>query len=95
MIVLQAMAILIEWPWLALAPAALLFVVWRLARSWLAAAASVLWLAYALYEYLMHLRVLCTGECNIRIDLIVLYPTLLAATLAALAHAARRWRQAR
>jgi hypothetical protein len=40
-----------------------------------------LWLLYAGYEYLMFMRVLCTGECNIRVDLLLIYPALLAATL--------------
>jgi hypothetical protein len=93
MFVLQAMVILIEWPWLALAPAAVLLAVWRLARSRLALAAAVLWALYAGYEYMMHFRVLCTGECNIRLDLILLYPLLLVLTLGALAHGA--WRRTR
>ena len=30
----------------------------------------------------MKLRILCSGECNIRIDLLALYPVLAAASLA-------------
>lgn len=44
--------------------------------------ASVAWLLYAVYEYLMHTRVLCSGECNIRVDLLLLWPVLLILTLA-------------
>jgi hypothetical protein len=91
MVVLQAMAILIEWPWLASVAAAVMAAVYAATRSRLAAGASVLWLLYAAYEHLMHFRVLCAGECNIRVDLLVLYPLLLAATLAGLAHGA--WRR--
>ena len=40
--------------------------------------AGVLWSLYSLYEALMYLRILCTGECNIRIDLLLIYPLLLA-----------------
>ncbi|MBC7601308.1 MAG: hypothetical protein H7255_01425 [Ramlibacter sp.] len=29
----------------------------------------------------MFARVLCSGECNIRVDLLVIYPVLLGATL--------------
>ena len=43
---------------------------WRRARS--AAMAGLLWLAYGSHEYLIHLRVLCAGECNIRVDLLVI-----------------------
>ena len=35
------------------------------------------WIFYSLYEYLMYTRVLCTGECNIRVDLLLIYPVLL------------------
>lgn len=37
---------------------------------------GLLWLAYAVYEYLMFKRVLCSGECNIRVDLLLIYPIL-------------------
>ena len=30
----------------------------------------------------MYLRVLCMGECNIRIDLLLIYPLLLIASIA-------------
>ena len=46
--------------------------------------ASVLWILYAGYEALMKLRVLCSGECNIRVDLLVLYPALFLVSLAAI-----------
>jgi len=32
---------------------------------------------YAAYEWLVQGRILCSGECDIRIDLLVLYPALL------------------
>ena len=40
-----------------------------------------LWALYALYEYLMYRRVLCSGECNIRVDLLIIYPMLLSVTI--------------
>ncbi len=51
----------------------------RVPGSWLAALG---WMLYAPYEYLMHLRVLCSGECNIRVDLLLLWPLLLFTSLA-------------
>ena len=42
---------------------------------------ALLWLAYCVYEYLMYARVLCSGECNIRVDLLLIYPALLGSTL--------------
>jgi hypothetical protein len=68
-------------PLLALLPAlAFLLLGWRLNRqNVLVAGAS--WLVYSLYELGMYARILCSGECNIRIDLLVIHPLLLVATL--------------
>ncbi len=44
---------------------------------------GLLWVAYSIYEYLIYLRILCTGECNIRIDLLIIYPLLIVASLVA------------
>jgi hypothetical protein len=38
---------------------------------------GIMWLLYALYETGMQRRWLCSGECNIRVDLLVIYPLLL------------------
>ena len=45
---------------------------------------GMLWLAYLPYEYGMTLRLLCSGECNIRVDLLVIYPLLVALSVASL-----------
>jgi hypothetical protein len=42
---------------------------------------GVFWLLYAAYETAMRQRWLCSGECNIRVDLLLLYPALLLVTL--------------
>ena len=44
--------------------------------------AGIAWLLYAPYEFLMYARVLCSGECNIRVDLLLLWPLLLGISLA-------------
>lgn len=49
-----------------------------------AARAAVLWIVYCLYEFGMKWRVLCTGECNIRTDLLIIWPILLLTSGAAL-----------
>jgi len=54
--------------------------------------AAIAWLAYALYEEAMRRRILCSGECNIRIDLLLLYPVLLVISLVAFVSAVR-WRR--
>jgi hypothetical protein len=42
---------------------------------------ALLWGAYAIYEYAMKLNFLCSGGCNIRVDLLLLYPLLLMTTI--------------
>ena len=43
--------------------------------------ATILWLLYAVWEYLIVIEVLCDAKCNIRIDLLLIWPALLIATL--------------
>ena len=78
------MAVFIEQPLLGLAPAALFGALFALSKSRVVLAAGLLWLAYFPYEYGMKLRLLCSGDCNIRIDLLVLYPVLILVSLAGL-----------
>lgn len=52
---------------------------WRMPGT---GAAALAWLAYAPYEWAMHARVLCSGECNIRVDLLLFWPVLLCLSLA-------------
>lgn len=67
-------------------PIALLIAV-ALALGWRASSRrgvlvlAMFWVAYAIYEYLMFTRILCSGECNIRVDLLLIYPALLGCTL--------------
>jgi hypothetical protein len=84
------LGIMIAYPWLAFAAAGVLVALWLWRRARSAAVAATLWIAYGVYETLMHLRVLCTGECNIRVDLLLFYPVLLVATLVALWRTLRR-----
>jgi hypothetical protein len=93
MIVLQWMAVFIALPWLAFATAMLLALLALALRSRFVGVAALAWAAYGMYEYLQYLRITCTGECNIRIDLLVLYPVLLALTLGAVIWAI--WRRSR
>lgn len=76
--------ILIEWPLLALLPAAALFAVARLRNARLALAAAACWAIYAAYELGIQARLLCSGECNIRVDLLLIYPALFLLSLIAL-----------
>ncbi len=87
------MALFIEWPWLALVPAAAFWALHRASRRRPAAVAAGLWLLYALYEQGMRSRLLCSGECNIRVDLLLIYPLLLAVSILGLVAALRALRR--
>ena len=62
---------------------------YRLTRNGLVLITGVLWILYGIYEYLMQIRVLCSGECNIRVDLLLIYPILLVYTIASAIRVAR------
>jgi len=77
-------------PWLALIPTLCFAAVWYVTGGRLVLGAALSWAAYAAYESAMDMRILCSGECNIRIDLLAIYPALLLLTLiAAIAGGAR------
>lgn len=79
----QTMAILIQYPWLAAVVGAALLVTARRSHRKTPVLVGISWLLYALYETGMKQRWLCTGECNIRVDLLLIYPVLLAGLVAA------------
>jgi hypothetical protein len=77
-------AVLVEYPAAALVPAALFATGFFLKKGPLAGLSAVLWTIYSGYEFLMKYRLLCSGECNIRVDLLVLYPALFLVSFAAI-----------
>ena len=80
---LSAMAIFIEYPFLAAVIGVILVWVGRRTRHRTASGVGVAWMLYAIYETGMQQRWLCSGECNIRIDLLVIYPALVIGLVAA------------
>jgi hypothetical protein len=82
--VLAWMSVLIAKPWLALVPSAVFAALAAGTKSRTAAVVAVAWLVYCTYEYCMKYRIMCTGECDIRIDLLALYPVLIGASIAGL-----------
>ena len=80
---LGAMAIFIEYPVLAAAIGALLLRLGRRAHRRVAIGAGIAWLLSAVYEFGMKRRWLCSGECNIRIDILLVYPLLVIGLVAA------------
>jgi hypothetical protein len=73
-------------------PAIAFGLLYWLSRRRAALIAAGAWLAYALYEESMRRRLLCSGECNIRVDLLALYPALVMLSAAAIVSAMRRRR---
>jgi hypothetical protein len=82
--VLRTMAVLIAYPLLAFVPAAAFFALFAVSRRFPILVTALSWLAYVPYEYAMKLRLLCSGECNIRVDLLLIYPVLIALTVVSL-----------
>ena len=83
------MSVFIAWPWLALVPAVAFLSLYLSTRMSRVALAAVAWAAYAAYEFGMQRRWLCSGECDIRVDLLLLYPLLLVLSLTAVVAALR------
>jgi hypothetical protein len=79
----RLMAILIEYPFVAAAIGVLFIALGRWAGRRMVLAVGLIWLAYGAYETGMQQRWLCSGECNIRIDLLLIYPLLLLASAVA------------
>jgi hypothetical protein len=91
--VLRFMAVLTEQPLFALGPAAILLYLFWISRKRFILIAALLWFVYVPYEYGMKFRFLCSGECNIRIDLLLLYPLLaLVSVISVVAFVAHRLR---
>jgi hypothetical protein len=81
---LSPLAVFIEYPWLAAVIGGLFIVAgWRWRRRG-AAGVGLAWAVYSAYETGMRQRWLCTGECNIRVDLLLIFPLLLLASCGAL-----------
>ena len=68
-----------------------LLVVWRWTgqRAWFTLA--IFWMLYAGYEFMIFKRVWCTGDCNIRVDLLLIFPLLLGRTFWVTSTAAVMW----
>ena len=85
-------AVLIKAPYFALIPTALFSWLYLKTRGKQSHRAAWLWGLYTVYEYAINLGILCDGECNIRIDLLLIYPVLLLITLIAVISAVRHFR---
>jgi hypothetical protein len=79
----RVMAVFIEHPLLAAVIGLLLLALGRSLHRGLAMTAGVMWLMYSVWEFAIKQRWLCRGDCDIRADLILIYPVLLVGSLAA------------
>ncbi len=81
---LQAMAYMNEQPVIAVLPFLVFLAMYCLSTRRFVLIVALFWACYVPYEYGMKLRILCSGECNIRVDLLLIYPALAVASVAAL-----------
>ena len=79
----SALGVFIIYPWLAALIGAVFLVLGRKRGRPGAVVVGLLWIVYAGYEYGMLRRWFCTGECNIRVDLLLIFPVLLLASVVA------------
>lgn len=68
--------IFVDAPLLALIPAAVFAFMFARTRRVAVGVAALAWAAYAAYELAIKMRIFCSGECNIRVDLLLVYPVL-------------------
>lgn len=67
---------------------------WVFVRGWIVPAAALLWILYAFYE--TWVQATCSGDCNIRVDLVLIWPLLLVVSLLAVGSLGlRAWRSRR
>lgn len=86
------MAIFIAYPLLAALVGGVLLALGLRRRRRIARTFGVLWILYAAWETGMQRRWLCSGECNIRVDLLLIYPALLFGLVAAVVSLVRSGR---
>ena len=79
------LGIFIGYPALVLVPAAAFGILYARCRRRIVLITALAWLAYFPYELGMKMRILCSGECNIRVDLLLFYPVLLLLSLVSIA----------
>jgi formate hydrogenlyase subunit 3/multisubunit Na+/H+ antiporter MnhD subunit len=90
--VFRLLSIFIVYPWLAAVIGVLFATLGWKAGRWGVVTTGAVWVLYAGYETGMQQRWLCTGECNIRVDLLLIFPLLLICSIGAawsLGHASR------
>ena len=75
--------VFIHEPLFAIIPAVVFLFAWYMRDDFISGIAAFSWAVYAAVETLNKYRILCSGECNIRIDLLIIYPGLILISVAA------------
>ncbi len=83
-VVFGTFAVFISYPLAAFLPAAAFLALYYARRRTGMLIAALCWAGYATLETLNYLRITCSGECNIRVDLLVIYPALWIVSIVAL-----------
>ncbi len=81
---LFSLSALIVYPVLALVAGIVFIRMYLMMKSRASLVAGVAWVLYFIYESLIKAGIWCEGECNIRVDLLLLYPLLLLISLVAI-----------
>ncbi|HEY8196428.1 MAG TPA: hypothetical protein VIG04_05595 [Gemmatimonadales bacterium] len=81
--IFRTMGVFMAYPWLAAVVGVLFVTLGWMVRRWGVVTIGVMWVLYAAYETGMKQRWLCTGECNIRVDLLLIYPILILSSIGA------------
>lgn len=76
-------ALFLPFPLFAIVPALLFGGLFAVRKKPIFLVSSLLWFAYLVYEYSIYLKLICSGDCNIRVDILLIYPLLLVVTIAA------------
>jgi hypothetical protein len=69
--------LLIPRPWLALIPALVYAALYLVSQRRFVLVVAAAWCLYAAMEFGNYMRWTCSGDCNIRIDLLLIYPVLI------------------
>jgi len=78
---MELLGIFIEYPYLAFVPAVIFGVTYFRKRKTVIGITGILWLLYGLWEISIMMRITCSGDCDIRVDLLLIYPVLLVLTI--------------
>jgi len=87
---MSLLGIFIEEPYLAFVPAMIFGEVFYRKRQYAVGITALLWALYAAWE--ISIKWTCPGECNIRVDLLFIYPVLIGFTILSILIACwRKW----